>query len=264
VLTVFGSGVLPNVARAFPNFVIPYRGGIIGKNQGCPNIALTGLSASAYAQEYWTPGSPCWIRGWQRFQTYEFNLGTTKVFGKTDNYLGADQVQLVTEVGGMYVPNLPSLDQLQLEAFGTNYAASAGADGSGANGSRQACSTSPDCVSGGDGADGLRFNPHQQDLTGFPDKFSWGYRVIGIVKYESVLPGISLQPTVFFSQDVMGTSPGPGGNFVAGSKIVNTSLETRYKSWGSLHRGYTWFWGGGQYNPLSDRDFLQAYVKVQF
>ena len=140
-------------------------------------------------------------------------------------------------------------------------AASAGADGSGANGSRQACSASTDCVVGGDG---LRFNPHQQDLTGYPDKISWGYRVITIWKYESVLPGISLQPTLFYSQDVMGTSPGPAGNFVAGSKIASFNLETRYKSALSFTAGYTWFWGGGQYNPLSDRDFLQFFVKYQF
>lgn len=254
LLNIYGTGALPSPARAFPNFVIPYRGGQIGQNTPC----AYGTTAAQY-----NPGNPCWIQGWINLQTYEFNLGTTRVFGATENWFKADQVQLVGEVGGMYVPNLPKLDQLQLEAFGTNYAASAGADGSGANGSRQACSASQgvDCISG---ADGLRFNPHQQDLTGFPDKLSWGYRVISIFKYESVLPGISLQPTIFYSQDVMGTSPGPGGNFVAGSKIASFNLETRYKSDLSFTAGYTWFWGGGQYNPLSDRDFLQFFIKYQF
>ena len=231
-------GSLPGVARAFPNFIIPYRGGTIGQNP-----------ANSY------------IRGFERFQVYQFNLGTTRVLGATDNPFGADQVLIVGELGATYVPYLPSLDRLQLEAPGTNYAASAGADGSGANGSRMACSTTQDCNVG---PDGLRFNPHQQDPTGYPDKISWGYRLIGIFKYENVLPGIGLQPTIFYSQDVQGTSPGPGGNFVAGRKQVNTLVEMRYQQALSFDVGYTWYWGGGVYNTLSDRDFAQFYVKYQF
>jgi hypothetical protein len=261
-----GLGVVPGVQRSFPNFVIPYRGGTIGDNQGCPNLEFSGLTRQAYGRQFWTPGSPCWIRGWERFQVYEFNLGTTRVLGRTDNWIGADQIQIVGEWGAMLVPELPALDKLQLQGPGTNYHASAGADGSGADGSRQACSTSPDCSVNTDTikGDALRFNPHQQDRTGYPDELSWGYRVIGIIKYESVLPGISLQPTIFWSQDVMGTSPGPGGNFVAGAKQLNTTLETRYKSSLAFDVGYTWYWGGGQYNMLSDRDFLQFYLKYQF
>ncbi len=231
-------GALPGVARAFPNFIIPYRGGVIGQNP--PNS---------------------YIRGYERFQTYEFNFGTTRVLGSTDNPFGADQVLLVGEWGATYVPFLPPLDRLQLEAPGTNYAASAGADGSGANGSRLACSNAPDCSVG---PDGLRFNPHQQDPTAYPDKLSWGYRLIGIFKYENVLPGVGLQPTLYYAQDVQGTAPGPGGNFVAGRKQVNTLFETRYQQALSFDIGYTWYWGGGAANTLSDRDFAQFYLKYQF
>ncbi len=231
-------GALPGVARAFPNFIIPYRGGVIGANP--PNS---------------------YIRGFERMQVYQFNLGTTRVLGATDNPFGADQVLIVGELGATYVPYLPPLDRLQFQAPGVNYNASAGADGSGANGSRLACSTTPDCSYG---ADGLRFNPHQQDATGYPDKMSWGYRVIGIFKYENVLPGIGLQPTIYYAQDVQGTAPGPGGNFVAGRKQVNTLIETRYQQALSFDLGYTWYWGGGEFNTLSDRDFAQFYVKYQF
>jgi len=231
-------GALPGVARAFPNFIIPYRGGVIGENP--PNS---------------------YIRGYERFQVYQFNLGTTRVLGATDNPFGADQVLIVGEWGATLVPFLPPLDRLQLEAPGTNYAASAGADGSGANGSRQACSNTPDCSVG---PDGLRFNPHQQDLSAYPNEFSWGYRLIGIFKYENVLPGIGVQPTIYYAQDVQGTAPGPGGNFVAGRKQVNTLVEVRYQQALSFDVGYTWYWGGGAYNTLSDRDFAQFFLKYQF
>jgi hypothetical protein len=231
-------GALPGVARAFPNFIIPYRGGVIGDNP-----------ANSY------------IRGYERMQVYEFNLGATRVLGATDNPFGADQVLLVGEFGGTFVPHLPPLDVLQFEAPGTYYAASAGADGSGANGSRLACSRTPDCNVG---ADGLRFNPHQQDPSAYPTAFSYGYRIISIVKYESVLPGVGIQPTLFYSQDVQGTAPGPGGNFVAGRKQVNSLVEFRYKQSLSFDVGYTWYWGAGYRNTLSDRDYAQFYVKYQF
>ncbi len=260
-------GQIDGSARSFPNFVVPYRGGTLGNNPGCypqPGSAderTSGFSGFTHPYYAYNKNSPCYIQGYQREQVYQFNLGTTRVLGASDNPIGADQIILVTELGATYVPYLPALDQLQFAAPGVNYAASAGADGSGANGSRQACSAAPDCVIG---ADGLRFNPHQQDATGFPDKLSWGYRVIGILSYENVLPRIGLKPFLLYKQDIQGTSPGPGGNFIAGRKELDSIVEIRYRGALSLNVGYTWYWGGGVYNDLADRDFAQAFVKYQF
>ncbi|MDB5985534.1 MAG: hypothetical protein JWR16_587 [Nevskia sp.] len=260
-------GALPGSARSFPNFVIPYRGGTIGENAPCypkPGTAedvSAGLSGVSHPYYAYNPSSPCYIRGYQRMQVFQFNLGATRVLGATDNPLGASQVLLLFEVGATYVPFLPPLDKLVLEGPNTNYGATAGADGSGANGSRMACSTTPDCSLG---ADGLRFNPHQQDPTGYPDMFSWGYRLISIIKYESVLPGLSISPFIVYKQDVQGTAPSPAPNFVAGRKEVDILTEFRYKGSMSLNLGYTWYWGGGTFNTLSDRDFAQAFIKYQF
>jgi hypothetical protein len=230
-------GHIPGAARAFPNFVIPYRGGVLGEN--APNS---------------------YIRGYEYFQTLQYNFGGTYVAGASDNPFGADQWLSVFELGATQVPNLPDLDQLQIEGPGTYYHASAGADGSGANGSKQACSTNTACTVG---ADGLRFNPHQQ-TDGYATKFSWGYRLINILKYESVLPGISLQPQVIFAHDVHGTAPGPAENFIEGRKVIISSFETRYQSALSFTVGYTWFTGGGSHNLLRDRDYAQAFMKYQF
>lgn len=230
-------GHIPGSARAFPNFIIPYRGGVVGENP--PNS---------------------YIRGYEYFQTLQYNFGGTYVVGASDNPFGADQIQSVFEIGATHVPNLPDLDQLQIEGPGTYYHASAGADGSGADGSRQACSTNTACTVG---PDGLRFNPHQQ-TDGFATKFSWGYRLISIFKYESVFPAISMQPQIIFAHDVHGTAPGPAENFVEGRKVIITSFETRYKSALSFTVGYTWFTGGGSHNLLRDRDYAQAFAKYQF
>ncbi|MGH8455452.1 MAG: DUF1302 family protein [Stenotrophobium sp.] len=244
-------GHIPGSARAFPSFIIPYRGGIVGEN--APTDFTRPLDSS----------NPGYIRGWEYFKTLEYNFGGTYVAGASDLFpsmLGADQILTVFELGATQVPGLPSLDRLQIEGPGTYTHASAGADGSGANGSRQACSANPACTVG---PDGLRFNPHQQ-TDGFATRFAWGYRLINIIKYESILPGISVQPQIIYAQDVQGTAPGPAENFVQGRKTVITSVETRYKSALSLTVGYTWFFGAGAHNLYRDRDYAQVFAKYQF
>lgn len=246
-----GIGHIPGSARAFPSFVTAYRGGVVGDNPACsPSMTLADYNRNA----------DCYIRGYEREEVYQFNLGITRVL-PPDNWFGADQIIVVGEWGATWVPGMPALDQLQFEAPGTYYHASAGADGSGADGSRQACSTNPSCNVG---ADGLRFNQHQQDRSLFPDEFSWGYRILSMFSYESVLPSISLRPTLTWSHDVGGTAPGPGGNFVAGRKQLDNLLEVRYRDFLSLGLGYTFFFGGGSANLLRDRDYAQAFLRYQF
>lgn len=246
-----GIGHVPGSARAYPNFVIPYRGGTVGENTPC----LADMSETDYR-----PGADCYIRGYERKSAYQFNFSTTRVLSP-NNWFHADQIIVVGEWGAEWVPHLPPLDQLQFEAPGTHYTASAGADGSGADGSRQACSTNPSCTVG---ADGLRFNQHQQDLSMYPDQFSWGYRLIGIFSYESVLPNISLRPILTWAHDVGGTAPGPGGNFVKGRMQSDSLLETRYRDFFSVTIGYTRFMGGGSANLVRDRDYVQAFFRYQF
>lgn len=256
-------GNIDGSARSFPNFVVPYRHGTLGENTPC--YAEGDPRFHAYNRQ-----SPCYIRGYERFGDLNFDFGATRVYGATENWIHASQVVMLYEFGAEFVPDMPALDELVLQGPGQNYyGPTAGADGSGANGSRRACSTNVTCVSGTDGqvpagADGLRFNPHQQDPAGYPTRFSYGYRIISLIKYESFLPGFSEQPFIYFAQDIGGTSPGPAGNFVKGRKQFSAQLETRYKSAISFTVGYTVYWGGGAYNTLEDRDNLVAFLKYQF
>jgi hypothetical protein len=230
-------GAAPGSARSFPSFVTTYRGYAAG--------------------EY--PANTI-LRGYEKFESFQFNLGLTKVIGATDNWFAADQIIMLYEFGANY-SDLPPIDQLQIEGPGTYYHASAGADGSGADQSQLACAGNPACSFG---PDGLRFNPHQQDRDLYADKFSWGYRVVSIIKYESVLPGISLQPFIIWEHGVNGTMPGPGESFVEGRKKVEATIEIRYKAAFSVTPGYTWFTGGGAANVLRDRDFAQLFFRYQF
>ena len=244
-----GAGV--GSARAFPSFVTAYRGVAVGENANTnPNLPYDSRN-------------PGYIRGYERMDVLQFNFGATQVLGATDNFLGADQIINLFEVGATYVPGLPPLNVLQFDAPGTLTHASAGADGSGADRSRQACSLNPTCSFG---PDGLRFNPHQADLDLYPDKFSMGYRFISLIRYESVFPGISFQPMIIWQHDVLGTAPAPlDVNFVEGRKTATLNIEARYKSALSIVPGYTWFTGGADgANVYKDRDFAQVYVKYQF
>lgn len=227
--------------RNFPNFIIPYRGGTLGLNPG-----------------------DSYIRGWEHFDTYQFNLGGTYIMSAThplSKLIRSDQIIALFETGATWIPDLPALDVLQLEAPGTFLAASAGADGSGADRSRQACSVLITCSFGPDGA---RFNPHQEDLDLYPDEVSYGYAMIAAIRYESVRPGISLQPFIVFKHDVDGTSPGLASNFVNDRMILDTALEVRYKSDLSFNFGYQVIAGGGKANLLRDRDNFRTFVRYQF
>lgn len=232
-------GSAPGSARSFPNFITPYRGGTVGEN--APNS---------------------YIRGWIPGKVAQYNFGATQVLGPSENWIFADQVILLYELAATHVLNLPDFDQLQIEGpLTASTHASAGADGSGADGSRLACSTNPSCTVG---PDGLRFNPYQASRDAYADAFSWGYRVVGRIAYESVLPSISVQPLFIWSQDIRGNSPGPAGNFVEGRKSLNFLLETRYEKSYSFTIAYNSFFGGGKNNLYADRDNLGFYVKYQF
>jgi hypothetical protein len=246
------AGNLPGSGRSFPNFVIPYRGGVLGLN--APTDYTKPLDKR----------NPGYIQGYERMGVFEFDFGATQVLGATDKIstlFGADQVILLFEAGATLIPDLPKLDQLQISGPGAYYHASAGADGSGADGSKQACSTNAACVIGEDGG---RFNPHQEDLHRFATKFSWGYRVISLIRYESVFPGISFQPMVILEHDVDGVAPDPAGNFVRDRKAATINIEMRYKSAFSITPGYKWFTGGGAANLFHDRDYAQVYLKYLF
>jgi hypothetical protein len=261
-----GAGV--GSARSFPSFVGAWRG--VEPGETPPNS---------------------YIRGWENFDVWQFNLGATYVQGATDNVIGADQLIWLFEVGAQWVPDLPGTDRLQIEAPGTHYHASAGADGTMTGNYAQDCAHTPDCNYNGynpetgeffsnpgdplpcDEAqlaantgcgDGLRFNPHQQDADMYADKFSAGYVIVSLIRYESVLPGVSLAPLTLFQHDVVGTSTDVATQFSEGRMDIVMGLEVRYKESFSFTPGYMWFTGGGSANLHRDRDQAFAFFKYLF
>ena len=234
-------GHLPGSGRSFPNFIIPYRGGVIGENP--PNS---------------------YIRGWEYFKTLSLDFGATYVEGNSDftaRILHADQVIWLPEIGFRGVFGLPSLDHLALAVPGTFTSPTAGADGSGADGSRQACSTNVACQYG---PDGLRFSPHQAPLNLYPTSWSGGFGLVWLIKWENVLPGFSINPTVIFKHDAFGHSPGYFSNYVQDRTLWDTNVEFRYHENLSMNLGYQMWTGGGDANLFHDRDTIKLFGKFLF
>lgn len=265
-------GNMPGSQRSFPNYVIPYRGGVVGDNTPCfpapgsAEEAARGFNKFSHPYYAYNSSSPCYIRGYERFGDLNFNFGATRVLGETENWINANQVIILYEVGAEWVPGMPAYDQLVLAGPNVaDYAPTAGADGSGQTNPadrQRDCSNIPDCNFGPDGG---RFNPHQADRAGFPTKFSWGYRIITQIEYDNfIIPEITLFPLIQFKQDVGGMAPGPGGNFVKGRKEIESLFTFQYRSHLSFAVGYTFYWGGGRYNTWADRDYARAFIRYSF
>lgn len=208
-----------------------------------------------------------YIRGYERFDVFQYNIGGTYVIGP-GNWIKANQIILLFEIGATHVPSLPSLDELQIEGDGTFYHHSVGTDGSGAPacppGVVQGTSDEPSGNTRLCGVfQGGRFNPSQQ-TDGFATEFSWGYRIIGIIRYDNVFPGISFAPIFVIAHDIDGTSPGPGPNFIEGREMYLLNVEMKIGTRYSLVAGATIFRGAEPYNLLTDRDFIQLGIKYLF
>lgn len=176
------------------------------------------------------------IRGYERHKTSQLQFTATKVFGP-GNWFAADQIALVGEVGFNNV-DLP--DNLRFNGDGTD-------TGGGA-----------DVTSGGGR------NPITQ-VGGFPTRFSWGYRIAARATYENVWgTPFSLAPRIAFNHDVNGTTPGPGGSFVEDRKSVTVGAEANYLSKWVFDLSYTNFFGGGSFNLIHDRDFVQVAARYSF
>ena len=94
---------------------------------------------------------------------------------------------------------------------------------------------------------------------GFYTRTSWGYRARAVWDYSNVIAGINLSPNLTFSHDVDGYGP----VFNEGSKAISVGLDANYRNTYSASLSYTNFFGG-DYNVMTDRDFLALSVGVNF
>ena len=178
------------------------------------------------------------IRGWEEHKSWQAQATTTKLFGP-NNFLRANQIAFVTEIGFNYVSDLPDKDDLRFNGPGTD-------TGGG-----------PDVLTGD-------FRNPETEVAGFADDFSWGYRMLVRAEYNDAIGPVTVLPRIAWAHDVSGTTPGPGGSFIDGRKTVSVGVGFNYLQKWVFDLAYTNYMGGGRYNLLSDRDFYAASVRYSF
>jgi hypothetical protein len=176
------------------------------------------------------------IPGWIERDVSQVQATATKIF---PNLIGAERLILISEFGLNHVHNMPDKDQFRLEVSGTYLSA----------------------------------NPVAADLQGtkgfstngdFADATSWGYVLGGRLEYSNAIGAVNLKPKFSFKHDVDGNSPGPGGSFLENRKAVTLGVDFDYQLKWSGGIAYTNFYGAGNLNLSSDRDFVALNAKYSF
>ena len=182
------------------------------------------------------------VQGWGLFDVWQGQMTATKAFPPM---LGAAQVVAVIEAGVTKVDGMPGK------------------------------------LSGGPVGRGLRFNGPGTSVSGnaelasrhfnevepqdrFADPTSWGYRLALRFDYLGLIGAWNFTPRIVWSQDVSGTTPGPGGNFVEGRYGATVGVGASYQSKLEFDASYTKFGGASRYNELTDRDFIAVTAKYSF
>ena len=201
-----------------------------------------------------TPGQD--LHGYRRKEVTQFQTTFTHFF---DQVMGASRLTLVGEVGVTVVGGLESSDKVRYgrdPVYGPGpLPATAG---------RNTCVVLNTSTIGGaaNGASSANLNRNCED-DGYTTRTSWGYRGRAIWDYPDVFAGVNLKPSVAWSHDVEGYSPGPGGNFEEGRKAVSLGLDAEYQNTYTASLSYTNFFDG-KYTTVDDRDFVALSFGVNF
>lgn len=202
-----------------------------------------------------TPGQD--LHGYSRKEVTQLQTTFIHFF---DQVMGASRLNLVGEVGWTHVGGLESTSDAR---YGRDPVFGAGAlPNSVAGNTCQLLNGS--IVGGAVGNTGSTQNVSKNcNSDGFTTTDSWGYRMRAVWEYNDVYAGINLKPSLSWSHDVNGYSPGPGGNFEEGRKAVSLGLDADYLNTYTAGISYTDFFGG-DYNTLVDRDFVSVNFGMSF
>lgn len=191
------------------------------------------------------------ISGYRLFDTYQAQVTFTKLFG---SFIGADQFTFLTEVGGNWIPDLPEQDELRFEVAGTSRSGNPDRAGNGIG----YPAVPGGCVQlvtglGARQCEGVETNE-------FATQESWGYRMVMRLEYNDAFAGVNVTPRLVFSHDVEGYTPAPISNFMEGRMAGTVGVTFDYLQRWRADISYSSFFGNEEQDPLSDRDFISAYI----
>lgn len=177
-----------------------------------------------------------YIQAWRRFDVSQVDLSVSRIAGPMA-WNGADQGLFLLEAAATMVHDLPSLDELRFEG--------------------------PNTVRPGDPLVATVVGVPVQD-GGYAESFSWGYRALARFTYNNVFNAINVEPTLVFAHDVNGTSPTPILNFIEHRRELRALVDVTYQQNWQFRLAYTNFFGGREFNALSDRDNVSLAVSYSF
>jgi hypothetical protein len=183
------------------------------------------------------------VPGWGRYDVWQFQMTATKAFAQV---LGAQQLVVVGEAGVTDIPSLPNKTS------------------GGPNGQGLRLNGPGTAISGNSALACAQHFCEVEPQSRFPSQASWGYRLLARLEYPNALGAWNMNPRVTFQQDVRGTSPGPGGNFIEGRYAFGFGVGFNLQNRWDLDLSYSQFGGAGHYNELRDRSFGAATLKFSF
>ena len=186
--------------------------------------------------------------GYRRKEITQLQTTFTHFF---DQGMGASRLTLVGEVGWTHVGGLESTSKAR---YGRDPVYGPGPLPNG-----RCASLNGSTLAGGPQNNLTRYCEND----GFTTSDSWGYRARAIWDYPDVFAGVNLKPSVAWSHDVEGYSPGPGGNFEEGRKAISLGLEAEYLNTYTANVSYTNFFDG-KYTTVDDRDFVALSFGMNF
>ncbi|MEJ5864390.1 DUF1302 domain-containing protein [Pseudomonas farsensis] len=192
------------------------------------------------------------LHGYRRKEVTQFQTTFTHFF---DQVMGASRLTVVGEVGVTHVGGLESTSKAR---YGRDPVYGPGELPNGM------CQTLNAATIGGSGLGTSNANLSRNcNSDGFTTSTSWGYRARAIWEYPDMFAGVNLKPSVAWSHDVSGYSPGPGANFEEGRKAVSLGLDAEYQNTYTASLSYTNFFDG-KYTTVDDRDFVALSFGVNF
>ncbi|MEQ9518411.1 MAG: DUF1302 domain-containing protein [Parvibaculum sp.] len=189
--------------------------------------------------------------GYVREEVMTFDVGTTATYTNSNAFIGmmgADLGVLLTEVGGMWVPDVPNEGVFDVNGDGVNDTAQWA----------NVCTSGTDLPMKGFLALSSRAGCRSTE-------FSYGYVLVGQLQYNNAFgTPITLTPQIAFSHDVKGNSPAPLSNYREGSKQVSLAVNGSFQnSWrGGI--SYTNIFGNEKYSNNGDKDFVSINLSYSF
>ena len=209
------------------------------------------------------------LDGYDRFDKTQAQLNFVKTYS---NYLGADNIVLVGEVGGQWndIPNYKKGGRRYGRGFmygtgsGPEYAPGGYPQGQTSIPLINGNWCSPTLVGAPIPIANTSFNPHPEGCRndGYVTDMAWGYRLRASLSYNNVMStGIGVTPSVFWSDDVNGVSMDP--TFNEGRSTLGLGLKFDLAKKYVLDFNYVSY-ANKTFDPLFDRDYYSASFSVTF